>query len=141
MSQPRIRVFHLFHKVRLWTAANDSTKVYVDLNVPGFANILPEAEQMWLASLTEQMPGTNDVQWNLVVVPGYDRDNEAAEFRMDVTATDINANGPLRSALVVASAAFLPHARLRAYAIGKNGNTAIKSCLASAALYVQLFGH
>ncbi len=112
MAHPRIRIFPLFHKLRLFTAADDSTKVYVDLNVPGISDILPQAEQVWLASLTEQMPGTNDVQWNVVIVPGYDREHEATEFKLDVTATDINTNGPLRSALVVASIA-LPTARPR----------------------------
>jgi len=135
----RYRIFPLFTKLRIATPGTTGAGgvyTYIDLDVQGLSQAVLTADSLELITLQKGANG-NDLEWNVELIGGYDRDNEVTAIPL--SATDINTNdAPVRAAAVTSVANFLPHSRLRIRVKNRNSVTGVNSALVSAVLLVKI---
>ena len=133
------RVLSIVAKLRIaTTGAAGATGVYnyIDLDVPGLSGLVLVAESVTLITLQKGANAPN-IEWNMELIGGYDRDNEVAAVRL--STADINTNDiPVRTPPVTTLTAFLPHSRLRIALKNKDGITGVQSAIISVMLLVKL---
>lgn len=135
MRQLRLVLIPLFRNVRLQTDLGNSPQ-YLELDAPQFDGVLPYAQELHLYTNTVGL--TSGLEWNVVFVPGWDRDYELGEVKIGPPA-NITANGPVRHAAYTDTSKFLLHGRLRL--LYKNTNAGSQNtALVSAALGVLTYG-
>ena len=122
---------------RLVTNGAAQSPTTLDLDVPRLRPVLPHAESLTLLSNTEGLQ--TGFQWDVQLVPGFDRNHELAAFQL-VGGGHITANGPLRHGAIGTNANFLPEVRAQLWCQNGAGVTGATSALVSAVLAVQLFG-
>ena len=136
------RVFSLFDKLRVVTdgaTGVNGVYAYVDLNVPGLSQAVLVALALELITLQHGAAGTGgeNLEWNVELISGYDRDNELPA--VPVVGTDIHTNDtPARSGPYTTMTSFLPHARLRLRFKNKSGINGVQSAILSATLLVKI---
>jgi hypothetical protein len=101
----------------------------VDLDVPRLRPVLPHAESLTLLSNTEGLQ--TGFQWDVQLVPGFDRNHELAAFQL-VGGGHITANGPLRHSAIGTNANFLLEVRAQLWCQNGAGVTGATSALVSA---------
>ncbi len=140
--QTKIILVPLFRELPV-TTDGTTNPVYTDLPVPSdrIRSLLPYAVSLTLYSLTEGMPGTNDVEWNVVFRSGFDRGHETTDVnKLDAAGTQINANGSKRHAAFTDLSKFLLESRLQVSARNKVGVSGQRTVLASGVLAVETVG-
>jgi len=137
------RVFSLFDKLRVVTAGVGGTTppyLYVDLNVPGLSQAVLVALALELITLQHGAAGSGngtDLEWNIELIPGYDRDNELAA--VPLLGTDIHANDtPARSGPYTTMTNFLPHSRMRLRFRNAANVSGVQSAILGATLLVKI---
>ena len=139
MSQPRRKVISLFQNFRLNTTGvtgAGGVYSYIDLDVPGLNGVLIYAEELAIEHLQVGGPAAGELEWNIELVPGYDRNNEKAAVAL--VAADINADGTNRNTGYTTLADFMTNGRLRIRHKNKNTVTGVRSALISAYLLVTM---
>ena len=134
MASSRLILIPVLKEFRISTdtTANAFT---LDLNVEAFRHVLPHASEL---IFFYNMIGAVDANllWNLTVIPGFDRQYEAASFNL--SASDITANGPGRVSYTTV-ANFLLEGRFR-LTWKNNGTGTQRTALVSAAVGVLTYG-
>lgn len=121
----------------MYTDSTGTWKV-LDLDVPELQGLLPHAESMQLEWLLDQC-ATNEVDWNIDVIVGWDRDHEVAPFT--AFASDQTASGAQLSTLTAwATSNYRRHVRLQLKWRLHTGVTVPKEAMFSAILYVTTKG-
>lgn len=139
MSQPRRKVISLFQNFRLNTTGvtgAGGVYSYIDLDVPALNGVLIYAEELAIEHLQVGGPASGELEWNIELVPGFDRNNEKAAVAL-VTA-DINADGTARNAGYTTVTDFMTNGRLRIRHKNKNAVSGVRSALISAYLLVTV---
>lgn len=133
------KVIVLFRNLRIVTSGvTGASNVYerIDLDSPALRDALLDAESVTLITGTVS-PSAPNVEWNIEIVPGLDRDMEAAAFAI---AGDVSASGPLRSAAYTTLTSFLPHARPVLRYKNKNDISGVLTAQITAILLVKKAG-
>lgn len=137
MSQTRRHVVSLFQHFRLNTngvAGSAGVYAYIDLDVPALGRLLILAEELTIVHVQSGGPTGNELEWNIELIPGYDRNNEKPAVAL--VPADIVADGTNRNAAYTVTADFLPTGRLRIRHKNKNTISGVRSALIGAYLLV-----
>ncbi len=112
---------------------------YLEITLPrGLAEAILRAESLELITLQKNGPPANELEWNVGMIPGFDRDNEVAT-PIALASGDINANDvPTRQTPITSQGSFLPHSRLRLRVRNKANTAGVRSALVSAILLVKV---
>ncbi len=119
----------------------DSTGTYKVLELPAaeLQDLLPHAESLSLEWLLDQV-ATNEIDWNIDAITGWNRDNEAAAVAF-FSPNDQTAAGPQVAAPAnFTSASWRRHVRLQLKWRLHTGVSVPKEGRLSAILYVTLKG-
>jgi hypothetical protein len=135
----RLVLIPLFKDLRIVTDPNAAVTSYIELDTPSFTHLLPHAEALALHSLTVGAPTGDDLEWNVVLVPGFDRSHEIAEIKLGPSA-NITANGAARHPPYSTINDFLLEGRLRLLYKNAAGVTTAQSASVSAVLAVLTVG-
>jgi len=123
--------------LRLFTDSTGTYKV-LDIDLPELEGLLPHAESIALEWLLDQC-ATNEVDWNIDAIVGWDRDHELAPF--GVFAADQTTSGPGLATLTAwLSSNYRRHVRLQLRWRLHTGVTVPKEAVFSALLYVTTRG-
>ena len=133
----RMVLIPLFKDLRIVT--DPGVTNYIELDTPSFTHLLPFAEAMALHSLTVGAPAGNDLEWNVMLVPGFDRSHEIAEIPL--APSNITANGAARHAPYSTINNFLLEGRLRLLYKNESGVATPQSASVSAVLAVLTVGN
>jgi hypothetical protein len=134
----RFRLFPILNQYRIVTNVYDfgPATVMVDLDVPGFSELLPEAEEITLFTLGESM--TVNLRWGIFLCSGYSRSFEAPPVQIGGTVGAVNPES-LRHAPYNTVASFQLESRLQ-LGIGNATGTALESGIVSATIGLKLVG-
>lgn len=139
MVRSSIQAIPLFKGLRVaTTGVTGSAGVYsyIDLAVPGFSEVLMYAESLTLVSCQRGGPASNEFEWNVEFIPGFDRENENAAIA--IASADIAADGAARAAAYSTVTNFTSSARLRIRLKNKDTVSGVRTALISAILLVKV---
>ena len=91
----KIILLPLFASLQVATDGTD-VAVYLDIDNPDFKHLLAIAVGITLHSLTFGAPGSNEFEWNVVFLSGYNRANETADINKIGPSANISTNGAAR---------------------------------------------
>ena len=135
----RFRLFPILNKYRIVTNGNAwgaGTTILVDLDVPEFSELLPEAEEITLFTLGESM--TVNLRWGIFLCSGYSRSFEAPPVQIGGTVGAVNPES-LRHAPYNTVASFQLESGLQ-LGFGNSTGTALESGIVSATIGLKLVG-
>jgi hypothetical protein len=141
--QTRIILIPLFSEMVLTTNGTPVSPVFFDIPSGKVKPLLPYAVGLTLYSLTEGESGPtgNDVEWNVMVWSGYNRNHELPNsFPLVTAGTHINANGPLRHAPINVNTSFMLESRLQVMAQNRLTVAGPKTLIVGATLAVETVG-
>ena len=136
----KFKLFPLLNKYRVVTNGNAfgtapsySNVVFIDLDVPGLSEIIPQAEELTLFTLGESM--STEFRWNIFLRSAYDRSFEKDPILLGTTVAGPGADGKRQTAYSTV-ASFQLESRLQ-LGYGNNSGTALESGVVSAVLGVK----
>ena len=133
----RVVAIALADDLRMYTDSTGTYKV-LDLDVPELEGLLPHAESIQLEWLLDQC-AINEIDWNIDVFVGWDRDHEIASFT--AFAGDQTASGAQLATLTAwATSSYRRHVRLQLKWRLHTGVIIPKEAMFSAILYVNTKG-
>jgi len=134
MPESNYHLFPLAISLRIASegvSGDPAAYTFVDLPVPrGMSEALLKATSVEVIYMTKGGPPNNELEWNLELIFGLDRDNEATSPVEPLGATNISENGPpLRSSPYTTVSNLLPHCRARLRARNKANTAGVRSAL------------
>lgn len=135
MMRSRLFLFPLFHDMQMVTEGTSLTVTSRALDLPQLKTLLPQAEALILFWNT--VGRTANFEWNVFLIPGFDREHEAAPA--DLAGGYINTVIPGRNDYTTSSS-FQLHGRLEARWRNASGASGVNSALGSAVLGVKTVG-
>lgn len=140
MRRYRLIAVPLFSRLRVSTdgvSGANGVYAYIDLDVPGLSELILAAEEVGLVVLQDGTSGSNNFEWNIELIGGYDAFNVVTA--VPLSSSDINANSPYVARLtpITGAANFLLYSRLRLRFKNKNSLTGVQAAVLSATLLVK----
>lgn len=140
----RFKLFPLLNKYRVTTNGNTfgsapmwSTTIFIDLDIPGLAAIMPQAEELILFTLGESM--STEFRWSIFLRSAYDRtfEKEPLQIGSTIGGTTIASK---RHSPYTTVADFQLSSRFQ-LGYGNNSGSAMESGVVSATLGVKYLGN
>lgn len=135
MQRSRLILIPLFMGLQMVTEGTALTPTAYALDVSQLKGLLPTAESSILFYMT--VGRTANFEWSVFLIPGFDRDHEAAA--VDLNGGFISTATPGRADYTT-TANFLLNGRLEARCRNASGATGVNSAVTSAVLGVKTMG-